>query len=143
VLDVVNNAKNNPLSIEEIQARDIEAQSKISTEIDTNDPRVQNAKSDFVIDKNSLKLVEDIEVLKAVIKDDPMALEYVDDSLKSDVEVVKTAFENNASSLKFASNLATLEILKDNGLALEYADDSIKSDINAVKTAFEHDKKSL
>lgn len=72
-----------------------------------------------------------------------MALEFVEDKLKSDMDIVKAAFEQDKNSLKFASRQVQIKFIEENPMYLEFASSQVKSDIDVVRTAFNKDKHSL
>lgn len=46
-----------------------------------------------------------------VLDEDPMALVFVHDDLKADINIVQQAFKKDKNSLKFASEDITIEII--------------------------------
>lgn len=73
---------------------------------------------------------------------DPEGLQYVDDKLKTDIDVVKTAFNKDKNSLKYASKEAAKLVVEENPDAIEFVDPLHKKEIldrinkSKVKSAF-------
>ena len=64
-----------------------------------------------------------------------MALQFASPKLQDNINIVYSAIEEDARSLKYASDKIALEIIKKNGMALEFVSDILKNDIDTVYIA--------
>lgn len=74
-----------------------------------------------------------------IVEENPMGLEFVSDKFKSDLEVVRTAFNVDPESIQFASKDIARLILKENPMALEFVHDSLKTDVDVLNQAITND----
>jgi len=73
----------------------------------------------------------------------PLALQYVQENLKADEEVVNAAFGVDQTAIQFAHKSVVLKLLKKSPLALEYVQKDLKADESVVNAAFDADQKSI
>jgi hypothetical protein len=89
------------------------------------------------------------KMLEAIKNDGGYELQYADDTLKADREVVLEAVRefgyalNDADDTLKADREVVLEAVKNDGSALQYADDTLKADREVVLEAVKNDCRAL
>ncbi|MGR3951550.1 MAG: DUF4116 domain-containing protein [Chlamydia sp.] len=97
--------------------------------------------------KDLLKAIEYLflynkrELIPLLMKKDGLALQYVNDELKNDFQVVSAACENNPYAIRYAcyelrnNREFILHLLRKNRLLLKYASDDLKNNFEIVSAA--------
>lgn len=83
------------------------------------------------------KYLNNIDIIKSVLSDKPMYIEHINEELKSNISIVRIAFNHENKSLKFSSKYVLMCLLEDKPMSLEFASDIHKSDLEIIKKAFD------
>jgi hypothetical protein len=70
------------------------------------------------MNKNILRFV-DKDTAMSLIEEDPMTIEFVSHELRSDIEFVSHAYDQDARTMKFVAKATVIEFLEEIPLALE------------------------